>query len=554
MEGVDDERSAVSSDLGDASEDEELGALGDFRPSALGLSPPPGRLFKSASSAASSSPTLSLPESFDNLGSVASGPGGAPRAPGNYLEYGLRQQLEAELQSATEKRHAEREAYGERLEALGRDNGQLRSRVESLGGELARVKRTLRDRRDAIDAGFRDGLSHARRGEGGDDAGDERVFALVEELRTRPLEELTLRELATKALAANADDFRARLEDRSAELAAATEKQITIIRSERETFEGRELAALRGARATPSRTRGASARRASAARAAASARADAAEAESRRVADMARPRRAACFAYELAASSTRLQGAERDAAAFKIENGALKEQLRDAALAAGLSRPERRVRHAVLLAQKLLRTEAELRESLQGEDGARARPPPRRRALTKLKLADAAKPTQFLLSALADRDKAVAALRTKLHRADKAATDAQRIPLDATAEHNAQRLETEILRLVKHRDELAQLRSALSQLRAQQQQQPPPPPPPARTRPAAPRRAARARSRAAAGPAARGPRAAERRALRRALGPELAARHAPAHDAAPASGGDAATTPGPGPAVVPEVA
>ena len=146
------------------------------------------------------------------------------------------------------------------------------------------------------------------------------------------------------------------------------------------------------------------------------------------------------LAYELAASSTRLQGAERDAAAFKIENGALKEQvdvasrevaaleerlassrrerdatvdglehkvrayetleleldsavlrcadgtqgvdangnvlaspeLRDAALAAGLSRPERRVRHAVLLAQKLLRTEAELRESLQGEDGARA--------------------------------------------------------------------------------------------------------------------------------------------------------------------------------------
>ena len=166
MEGVDDERSAVSSDLGDASEDEELGALGDFRPSALGLSPPPGRLFKSASSAASSSPTLSLPESFDNLGSVASGPGGAPRAPGHYLEYGLRQQLEAELQSATEKRHAEREAYGERVEALGRDNGQLRSRVESLGGELARVKRTLRDRRDAIDAGFRDGLSHARRGQG----------------------------------------------------------------------------------------------------------------------------------------------------------------------------------------------------------------------------------------------------------------------------------------------------------------------------------------------------------------------------------------------------
>ncbi|KAH8075914.1 double-stranded DNA 3'-5' exodeoxyribonuclease [Aureococcus anophagefferens] len=203
----------------------------------------------------------------------------------------------------------------------------------------------------------------------------------------------------------------ARLEDRSAELAAATEKQITIIRSERETE-----------------------------RAAASARADAAEAESRRVADMAEAaaeRRV--LAYELAASSTRLQGAERDAAAFKIENGALKEQvdvasrevaaleerlassrrerdatvdglehkvrayetleleldsavlrcadgtqgvdangnvlaspeLRDAALAAGLSRPERRVRHAVLLAQKLLRTEAELRESLQGEDGAR---------------------------------------------------------------------------------------------------------------------------------------------------------------------------------------
>ncbi|KAH8073449.1 double-stranded DNA 3'-5' exodeoxyribonuclease [Aureococcus anophagefferens] len=569
MEGADDERSAVSSDLGDASEDEELGALGDFRPSALGLSPPPGRLFKSASSAASSSPTLSLPESFDNLGSVASGPGGAPRAPGNYLEYGLRQQLEAELQSATEKRHAEREAYGERLEALGRDNGQLRSRVESLGGELARVKRTLRDRRDAIDAGFRDGLAHARRGEGGDDAGDERVFALVEELRTRPLEELTLRELATaglrtaakladceiakkrlearlsfleeqhgksldaaeaahqravaaaeakradgadyrgavrravrekrvaladaqKALAANADDFRARLEDRSAELAAATEKQITIIRSEREAFEARTRGAA--GRRTPSR-RAARARRASAASAPRRRPAPTPPRPSRRVADMAEAA-AGVLAYELAASSTRLQGAERDAAAFKIENGALKEQvdvasrevaaleerlasskrerdatvdglehkvrayetleleldsavlrcadgtrgvdangnvlaspeLRDAALAAGLSRPERRVRHA-------------------------------------LKLADAAKPTQFLLSALADRDKAVAALRTKLHRADKAATDAAN-SADATAEHNA-RLETEILRLVKHRDELAQLRRGGARLRGQ---------------------------------------------------------------------------------------
>ncbi|KAH8083981.1 double-stranded DNA 3'-5' exodeoxyribonuclease [Aureococcus anophagefferens] len=285
MEGADDERSAVSSDLGDASEDEELGALGDFRPSALGLSPPPGRLFKSASSAASSSPTLSLPESFDNLGSVASGPGGAPRAPGNYLEYGLRQQLEAELQSATEKRHAEREAYGERLEALGRDNGQLRSRVESLGGELARVKRTLRDRRDAIDAGSATaGLRTAAKladceiakkrlearlsfleeqhGKSLDaaEAAHQRAVAAAEAKRAdgadyrAALSDEAVREKrvaladAQKALAANADDFRARLEDRSAELAAATEKQITIIRSERETFEGRELAALRDAR------------------------------------------------------------------------------------------------------------------------------------------------------------------------------------------------------------------------------------------------------------------------------------------------------------------
>ena len=301
MEGADDERSAVSSDLGDASEDEELGALGDFRPSALGLSPPPGRLFKSASSAASSSPTLSLPESFDNLGSVASGPGGAPRAPGHYLEYGLRQQLEERLASSKRERDA-----------------------------------TV------------DGLEH----------------------KVRAYETLEL------------------------EL---------------------DSAVLRCADGT--------------------------------------------------------QGVDANG------NVLASPELRDAALAAGLSRPERRVRHAVLLAQKLLRTEAELRESLQGEDGARAAAAAAAAdaALTKLKLADAAKPTQFLLNALADRDKAVAALRTKLHRADKAATDAAN-SADATAEHNA-RLETEILRLVKHRDELAQLRSALSQLRAQQQQQPPPPPP-----------------------------------------------------------------------------
>ncbi|KAH8066104.1 double-stranded DNA 3'-5' exodeoxyribonuclease [Aureococcus anophagefferens] len=302
MEGVDDERSAVSSDLGDASEDEELGALGDFRPSALGLSPPPGRLFKSASSAASSSPTLSLPESFDNLGSVASGPGGAPRAPGNYLEPATRARRAEAARAAADAADARRESEkSERaarvdLEAL---EHRSRQRERSLELELESTKKDL----DA---------------------------ALARVARSRDDVEAGLR---TAAKLADCEIAKKRLEARLSFL---------------EEQHGKSLDA----------------------------------------------------------------GAERDAAAFKIENGALKEQVRayetleleldsavlrcadgtrgvDAnghvlaspelrdALAAGLSRPERRVRHAVLLAQKLLRTEAELRESLQGEDGARAAAAPR---------------------------------------------------------------------------------------------------------------------------------------------------------------------------------
>ena len=149
--------------------------------------------------------------------------------------------------------------------------------------------------------------------------------------------------------------------------------------------------------------------------------------------------------------------------------------LRDAALAAGLSRPERRVRHAVLLAQKLLRTEAALDQERRASDAfhAAAAAADARAAQAKAKLDDAAKPTQFLLAALNDRDASLATLRQKLHRADRAATDAANAA-EATACHNAT-LEREILRLVKHRDELAALRSALQQLRHAGPQQGPPP-------------------------------------------------------------------------------
>ena len=79
---------------GAASDDEEI--------SALGASPARPR----AGGSAASSPTLSLPESFSNLG-------GEP-AP-------LARQLESELAATHERRAAEREAYHARRAAARRD-------------------------------------------------------------------------------------------------------------------------------------------------------------------------------------------------------------------------------------------------------------------------------------------------------------------------------------------------------------------------------------------------------------------------------------------------
>ena len=127
---------------GAASDDEEI--------SALGASPARPR----AGGSAASSPTLSLPESFSNLG-------GEP-AP-------LARQLESELAATHERRAAEREAYHARLAAARRDADAARRQADAQAVELARATEALRDRRDAIDAGFRDGLAYAVDA-GGDEA------------------------------------------------------------------------------------------------------------------------------------------------------------------------------------------------------------------------------------------------------------------------------------------------------------------------------------------------------------------------------------------------
>uniref|UniRef100_A0A7S3K0Q4 Uncharacterized protein n=1 Tax=Aureoumbra lagunensis TaxID=44058 RepID=A0A7S3K0Q4_9STRA len=133
---------------------------------------------------------------------------------------------------------------------------------------------------------------------------------------------------------------------------------------------------------------------------------------------------------------------------------------------AGLSRPQRRVQHAVMLAQQLLKTQTDLEKMLRQHDAASAARAAceAKLALTNNRLLEASKPAKYLLSALQERDEAVAALRHKLDQARNAAraavTEAQTVQ-----EHNTE-LEAQVKRLIKHRAELAQLKQLLTQLRS----------------------------------------------------------------------------------------
>ena len=63
------------------------------------------------------------------------------------------------------------------LEASRRDAEGKGAAVEKLRAELARVRATLADRRDAIDNGFQDGLAYADRADGAPPAVFAQVFA-----------------------------------------------------------------------------------------------------------------------------------------------------------------------------------------------------------------------------------------------------------------------------------------------------------------------------------------------------------------------------------------
>lgn len=158
---------------------------------------------------------------------------------------------------------------------------------------------------------------------------------------------------------------------------------------------------------------------------------------------------------------------ELDSAVLRTADGSgAALALPGSALAAGLSRPERRVRHAVMLAQKLLETQA-TNHRLESElDAARAAEAAHTAARSRAdaRLLDASKPARYLLAALAKRDDDVTELRRKLQDARTAAQQAAN-QAAAAAEHN-DRLEAEVHRLLKHRTELAQLKSLLSQLRS----------------------------------------------------------------------------------------
>lgn len=203
---------SAPSDLGLSSDDDA--SLDD----ALAVSP--GGRYDDTVSAASgaSSPTLSLPESFANLGEIRLRNRGTPirgGGGGKYLEAGLRRQLEEELAACHERRAAEREAFSERIEGSRLESEARGRRCEQLSAELARARATLSERRDAIDNGFADGLAYAGRADGGppETPASSATRALVDELTQRPLEELTLRELATVRVvmaSAHAHDARAR--------------------------------------------------------------------------------------------------------------------------------------------------------------------------------------------------------------------------------------------------------------------------------------------------------------------------------------------------------
>lgn len=130
------------------------------------------------------------------------------------------------------------------------------------------------------------------------------------------------------------------------------------------------------------------------------------------------------------------------------------------------------MRHAVLLAQRLLKAEAAGEALARANDGLAAQAAAfRARAdLAIARLATAEKPTQFLLQALQERDAHAAQLRTRLHAAEKSAADAV-ADAEGLATHNA-RLEAEVHKLVQHRAELQHLKHHVARLRAQ----PPRPP------------------------------------------------------------------------------
>lgn len=143
------------------------------------------------------------------------------------------------------------------------------------------------------------------------------------------------------------------------------------------------------------------------------------------------------------------------------------------ALAAGLSRPERRVKHAVLLAQKLIKTEAEAHDLDRRLDRASASEAALQAALARAhsRLADASKPAKHLLVALQQRDDDINDLRRKLNDARAAAAHAADQAQKA-AQHNDD-LEAQVHRLLKHRAELSQLKRLLAQLRSDPNALPP---------------------------------------------------------------------------------
>ncbi|KAJ1462776.1 hypothetical protein M885DRAFT_164671 [Pelagophyceae sp. CCMP2097] len=181
---------------------------------------------RNGSSSTSSSPLLSLPESFDD---TITGGGHRPalrrsRGGGAAVEAELRRHLEREMEAQALRHDRIVAARSRALEEVQRELDRSRALLMNEARALEAARAALKERRDVVEAGVRDGAVYAERASDGA-AGDDASTQLVDEIRLRPPDELTLREFATLKAADAARDAHRRRAEACALLVAAEQRR-----------------------------------------------------------------------------------------------------------------------------------------------------------------------------------------------------------------------------------------------------------------------------------------------------------------------------------------